>query len=49
VIYSGSLGVLKTVSVSGVVPNAGDRPDGLEFGKLNLQEYFINLMNEEVR
>ena len=47
VIYSGSLGGLKTVSVSGSVPSAGDRPDGLEFGKLNLQEYFINLMNDE--
>jgi len=49
VIYSGSLGGLKTVSVSGAMPNAGDRPEGLEFSKLNLQEYFINLMNEEVQ
>jgi len=47
VIYSGSLGGLKTVSVSGVAPNSSNRPDGLDFGKLNLQEYFINLMNDE--
>jgi len=49
VIYSGSLGGLKTASVDGTVPVAADRPEGLEFGKLNLQEYFINLMNEEVQ
>jgi len=45
VIYSANLGGLKTVSVNGLVPDAHNRPDGLEFGKLNLQEYFIHLMN----
>ena len=49
VIFSGSLGGLKTVSISGSAPNANDRPDGLELGKLNLQEYFINLMNENTK
>lgn len=47
VIFSGSLGGLKTVSISGKTPDVVDRPEGLEFGKLNLQEYFINLMNDE--
>ena len=47
VIFSGSLGGLKTVSIGGKTPDAIDRPEGLEFGKLNLQEYFINLMNDE--
>ena len=47
VIFSNNLGGLKTVSINGVVPDANYRPTGLEFGKLNLQEYFIHLMNEE--
>jgi len=47
VIFSSNLGGLKTASVNGIVPAVSDRPDGLEFGKLNLQEYFIHLMNDE--
>jgi len=47
VIFSSNLGGLKTVSINGATPNAIDRPDGLEFGKLNLQDYFIHLMNNE--
>jgi len=47
IIFSNNLGGLKIVSINGVVPDANYRPTGLEFGKLNLQEYFIHLMNEE--
>ena len=46
VIYINTLGGLKTASVSGEMPGANAKPDGLEFGKLNLQEYFIHLMND---
>jgi ABC-2 type transport system ATP-binding protein len=46
VMYSSHLGSLKTASVSGTAPAASDKPNGLEFGKLNLQEYFIHLMND---
>ena len=47
VIFASNLGSLKTASVSGVAPSVSERPNGLEFGKLNLQEYFIHLMNDE--
>ena len=40
-----SLGGLKTAYVGGVTPQAGELPVGLEIGKLNLQDYFIQLMN----
>jgi ABC-2 type transport system ATP-binding protein len=46
VIFSSTLGGLKTASISGDMPGAHARPDSLEFGKLNLQEYFIHLMND---
>ena len=46
VFYSSNLGGLKTATVSGIAPAANDRPGGLEFGKLNLQDYFIHLMND---
>jgi len=46
VIYSSNLGGLKTASIAGNIPDAKYRPDGLEFGKLNLQEYFIHLMSD---
>ncbi|MDO4581525.1 MAG: ABC transporter ATP-binding protein [Bacillota bacterium] len=41
-----SLGGLKTVCVSGERPN-GDAPQGLEFTAIDLQNYFIELMNKE--
>ena len=47
VIFSSNLGGLKTASISGIAPDANNRPNGLEFGKLNLQEYFIHLTNDE--
>jgi len=47
VIYSSNLGGLKTASINGIAPDVSDRPSGLEFGRLNLQEYFIHLMNDE--
>ena len=47
VIFSSNLGGLKTASISGIAPGFHDRPDGLEFNKLDLQEYFIHLMNDE--
>jgi len=46
-IFSSNLGGLKTASLNGPAPDTNDRPSGLEFGKLNLQEYFIHLMNDE--
>ena len=42
-----SLGGLKTACLSGTMPNADDLPAGLEVSKLDLQNYFIQLMNEE--
>lgn len=42
-----SLGGLKTVCISGPIPNLNDLPVGLELSKLNLQDYFIQLMNDE--
>jgi len=47
VIFTSNLGGLKTASINGIAPDASARPDALEFGKLNLQEYFIHLMNDE--
>ena len=44
---SSNLGGLKTACLSGAMPDQADLPPGLEVGKLNLQEYFIELMNEE--
>ncbi|MCL2201313.1 MAG: ABC transporter ATP-binding protein [Oscillospiraceae bacterium] len=39
-----NLGGLKTACISGEMPEIGSLPTGLEFGKMNLQEYFIQLM-----
>jgi len=47
VLSSNNLGGLKTASISGELPAIGDLPQGLELGKMNLQEYFIQLMNDE--
>ena len=44
VLSSSALGGLKTVSVQGQV---SELPAGLEVSHLNLQDYFINLMEEE--
>ena len=41
-----SLGGLKTAGISGQAPDQGDLPQGLEVSRLNLQEYFIELMND---
>lgn len=41
------LGGLKTVCLRGTPDD--NLPEGLEVGKLNLQDYFINLMEEEIR
>ena len=46
VIYANNMGGLKTACVSGVMPDKNAMPEGLAFGKLNLQEYFIHLMND---
>jgi ABC-2 type transport system ATP-binding protein len=42
VIYENNLGGLKTASIKGEVPD--EAPEGLEISRLNLQEYFINLV-----
>jgi len=47
VIFSSNLGGLKTAAITGIAPGINERPADLEFGKLNLQEYFIHLMSEE--
>ena len=44
VLTSNVLGGLKTACVQG---QRGTLPEGLEFSAVNLQDYFINLMNEE--
>ena len=44
---SSSLGGLKTACVNEAMPAKSELPPGLEVGKLNLQEYFIQLMNDE--
>lgn len=46
VLSASSLGGLKTASVQG---KAEEIPAGLELSRLNLQDYFINLMEEEDR
>ncbi len=46
VISSSSLGGLKTVCLAGRKESV-TLPEGLEAGKLNLQDYFIQLMNKE--
>lgn len=43
---SNDLGGLKTACLSGAMPDKDNIPEGLEAGKLNLQEYFIQLMND---
>lgn len=47
VISSSSLGGLKTACLNGAIPGQGELPDGLEVGRMNLQEYFIQLMKSE--
>lgn len=46
IISSSQLGGLKTVCLSGSADSLS-MPQGLEIGKLNLQDYFIQLMNQE--
>ena len=46
VLSQNSLGGLKTASLSGKPPSQSELPQGLEVGKLNLQEYFIELMRD---
>lgn len=41
------LGGLKTANLSGIMPSGAEIPAGLEASKLNLQDYFIQLMNDE--
>ncbi|MCL2617108.1 MAG: ABC transporter ATP-binding protein [Defluviitaleaceae bacterium] len=43
-----SLGGLKTACIGEQMPNPASLPQGLEADKLNLQEYFIQLMNDEI-
>jgi len=47
IMFFSNLGGLKTASINGATPDMYSRPSGLEFGRLNLQEYFIHLMNDE--
>ena len=42
-----NLGGLKTASIGADVPAPDAVPQGLEVSKLNLQEYFVSLMNNE--
>ncbi|MCL2564336.1 MAG: ABC transporter ATP-binding protein [Defluviitaleaceae bacterium] len=46
IISSSNLGGLKTACLNGAMPNPENLPVGLEAGKMNLQEYFIQLMKE---
>jgi len=46
VISISNLGGLKTACLNGVMPNTAELPAGLEAGKMNLQEYFIQLMKD---
>ena len=46
VLTENTLGGLKTACLQG---ETGELPDGLELSKVNLQEYFISLMEEEDR
>ena len=47
VLSSTNLGGLKTACLSGSMPEQSGLPMGLEVSKLGLQEYFIQLMNDE--
>ena len=47
VLSSTNLGGLKTACLSGSMPEQSDLPMGLEANRLGLQEYFIQLMNDE--
>lgn len=47
VLSANTLGGLKTVCVQGVPDQARELPAGLELGGMNLQDYFISLMNKE--
>jgi len=47
VLSSNNLGGLKTACLGGVMPEPASLPAGLEVSKLGLQEYFIQLMNDE--
>jgi len=42
-----TLGGLKTACLNGEMPDSASLPQGLEVSKLGLQEYFIQLMNDE--
>lgn len=42
-----NLGGLKTACISGDMPKSANLPQGLEVSRLGLQEYFIQLMNDE--
>jgi len=42
-----SFGGIKTAYINGEAPDHGSLPPGLEISKLNLQDYFIQLMNNE--
>ena len=46
ILTSNTLGGLKTACVQG---QSGALPEGLEFSRVNLQDYFISLMEEEDR
>ena len=47
ILSSTNLGGLKTACLSGFMPEKSSLPQGLEVSKLGLQEYFIQLMNDE--
>jgi len=49
VISVSNLGGLKTACLSGEMPKQSDIPNGLEVSRLDLQDYFIQLMNSEVK
>ena len=49
VLAQNNLGGLKTACLSGQIPGSAELPQGLEVGTLNLQDYFIRLMSEEVQ
>ena len=42
-----NLGGLKTACISGDIPDQSDLPQGIEVGKMNLQEYFIQLISND--
>ena len=47
VLSSSNLGGLKTACIAGPMPKASSLPPGLEASRLDLQDYFIQLMSEE--